>query len=276
MRYGVWVLVLLAAALAGCAPGSGTSAPPTRTLEPSTNTPVPLAETPTVTQPPPPGPADVVTPFSDETSGSAQAIVGLVIDDLVQTLDVAAENVNVSSIQRVAWPDAGLGCASDVDEEDAADSGGGEPVAGYRIVLSYQGDDYEYHTDEEERFLLCESPQFVEGEPVILDPVVNSLVDLARRDLAERLDLPVRRVFLVDVTSFDWPDNSLGCPLGEQAFLPTPVFGYRIILRVGRLNYYYHSDYRQVLLCPEEAEQLPGVGETPEANGTASATAVDE
>mgnify|MGYP005839672057 CR=1 FL=1 len=268
MAHQARVLAILMLALAGCVSGSGVTVPPTHTLVASTETPTPAPPTATATQEPLPAPADVAATSATGVvvPAQAQVLVGMVIEDLARSLDASSEEIGVISVERVSWSDARLGC-----EEAGGDSVPDEAarVEGFRIALSYRDQTYEYHTDDQDRFLACEAgDEAIAGELVILDPIANALVDLARRDLAARLDLPQRRVFAVEVASIVWPDTSMGCPSGEQEYLPTAVPGYRIVLRVGRQHYIYHSNYLQVIPCAEDAERLPVSEVIPEATGT--------
>ncbi len=272
MRQGAISVIGALLLLTSCAAPPETALP-TQPLVPSTATLTPLPLTATVTQQPLPGPADVAATNAPVVAipARAQALVGLVMADLAQALSITDDAILLQSVEAVVWPDAGLGCIGEATPEVQA---GGTGVEGYRIVLQYQGRVYDYHTDTGRRFRLCQDTRAVQGEPIILDPILDALIDLARRDLAERLDLPQRRVFLVEVMPYEWPDTSLGCPLAGQEILPDPTAGYRIVLRVGQQNYIYHSNTVRVFQCPPEAEVLPAVGpfpalmETPAASDT--------
>lgn len=76
------------------------------------------------------------------------------------------------------------------------------------------------------------------------------LVDLARAELAARLNISVDQIELVDFESVIWPDGSLGCPEPDRAYIQIQVEGYRIRLRFGETIYYYHgSASRSPFLC---------------------------
>ncbi len=263
MRRGAISVIGALLLLAGCTAPPQTMLP-TQPLVPSTATATPVLLTATATQPPLPGPADVLATDAPVVviPAQAQTLVGLVMADLARTLDIATDAILLQSVETVVWPDAGLGCTEEITVEEQPSEAG---VEGYRIILEYQGRTYDYHTDAGLRFRLCEGERadVVQGEPIILDPILDALIDLARRDLAERLDLPQRRVFLVDVTLYEWPDTSLGCPLDGQDILPDPTMGYRIVLRVGQQNYIYHSNTVRVFQCPQEAEVLSTASPTP-------------
>ena len=71
----------------------------------------------------------------------AQAVVGLVMEDLAGMLDVAPDDIQVLSVQARDWSDASLGCPQP-----------GMMYAqvitpGYLVVLEADGQTYTYHTD---------------------------------------------------------------------------------------------------------------------------------
>jgi hypothetical protein len=111
------------------------------------------------------------------------------------------------------------------------------------------------------------TPSLVEETPealIDIDPIAAELVTIAQRDVAENLDLPMRRVQLVDLEGFVWEDSSLGCPLPNQTYTRIESFGYRIVVSAGNEEYIYHTDFDRVLPCDPDNEQLP-IELTPEA-----------
>lgn len=96
------------------------------------------------------------------------------------------------------------------------------------------------------------------------DPVAADLVVLARRRIAQELDLPERSVHLVEVTPFVWTESSLGCPQPGQKYVPVEVDGYRLVLSVGDKQYIFHSDSERLSPCDAKYEHLPQEA-TPEA-----------
>jgi hypothetical protein len=86
--------------------------------------------------------------------------------------------------------------------------------------------------------------------PTPLDPTLQKLIAQAREDLAQRLEIPIDRVELVEAQSVTWPDKGLGCPQPGMAYLQVQVDGLLIRLRVGDSFYEYHSgDDRPPFLC---------------------------
>lgn len=98
---------------------------------------------------------------------------------------------------------------------------------------------------------------FLAEETPELDPVAAELVRLAQRRLGEELDLPTRRLSVIEVRPLQWPDSSLGCPLPGQAYTPVRIDGYRIVLRARDKDYIFHSDFDRVIPCESDNERLP-------------------
>jgi hypothetical protein len=73
-----------------------------------------------------------------------------VLQDASVRLGVPVDELQVTSLESWEWPDASLGCPKE-----------GEFYAqvitpGYLIVVSGAGQQLEYHTDTEGRFVLCD------------------------------------------------------------------------------------------------------------------------
>ncbi len=96
-----------------------------------------------------------------------------------------------------------------------------------------------------------------DGEVLQLDPVSAELVALAQSQLADELDLPITRIRLVSIESYEWTDSSLGCPVEGQMYSQILADGYRVVLQAGDVEYLYHTDFTRVAACDFENEQLP-------------------
>lgn len=85
-------------------------------------------------------------------------------------------------------------------------------------------------------------------------PGPNPQVQVAVKDLATRLAVPLEQIELVDVEPVVWPDGSLGCPQPGMVYPQVQVDGLRIRLRAGGQVYVYHSGgTRQPFLCEDPA-----------------------
>lgn len=79
---------------------------------------------------------------------------------------------------------------------------------------------------------------------------LQSLIENARADLAQRLSIPVTQINLVEAVSVTWPDGSLGCPQPDMLYTQVQVDGLRIRFSVGDHIYEYHSGGRRApFLC---------------------------
>ena len=76
------------------------------------------------------------------------------------------------------------------------------------------------------------------------------VVELARKDLAQRLAVPVDQITVEAFVYQDWPDGSLGCPKLGVAYTQAIVPGYRITLKQAQTSYDYHTDLTdRLVLC---------------------------
>ncbi|QBQ54981.1 hypothetical protein [Nitrosococcus wardiae] len=102
------------------------------------------------------------------------------------------------------------------------------------------------------------APEIREGlMTTALPGKAESLVELAKHDLAEKLDInsdEIERVLFEEVT---WRDGSLGCPQSGRAYPQVLVNGTRIILRAVGRDWHYHSGAgRAPFLCMMPQEPL--------------------
>lgn len=76
------------------------------------------------------------------------------------------------------------------------------------------------------------------------------LIETAKNDLVERLNIQVEDVTLAGIESKEWPDSSLGCPAQDADYLTVLVDGFQITLEINGQRYIYHTDMNgQVILC---------------------------
>jgi len=82
------------------------------------------------------------------------------------------------------------------------------------------------------------------------NPVDQAMIDLAKKDLAQRVSAPVDQITVVSTSSTEWADASLGCPKPGIAYAQVITPGYRIVLGQGQKQYEYHTDLKAALvLC---------------------------
>ncbi len=110
----------------------------------------------------------------------------------------------------------------------------------------------------------------IEKEPLEMLPTVNvppalqALVDQALNDLAERLDVGVEKIDVIDLKSVVWPDGALGCPQPGMAYIQVLQEGLLIRLRVGKRIYSYHSGGKRApFLCENPSMVDEGLAPPP-------------
>lgn len=102
-------------------------------------------------------------------------------------------------------------------------------------------------------------------------PPIEKFINLARKDLVDRIQIDETKIALSKTEELIWPNAALGCPAPGKVYAQGKVPGYRIWLDAGGVEYIYHTDwFGQVVLCPtildpEDIPSLPeNIGPTPQ------------
>ena len=77
---------------------------------------------------------------------------------------------------------------------------------------------------------------------------MEEAVEVARKDLAERLGVPEGEVEEAEVSEADFPNTALGAPVGDEMSGMMIASGWRIRLAAGGETYEYRADRRQLRL----------------------------
>ena len=71
---------------------------------------------------------------------------------------------------------------------------------------------------------------------------LETLIEMVKADLAQRLSLTVEQINVVDSVEVEWSDSSLDCPQPDMLYTQVITPGYRILLEVNGQQYEYHSN----------------------------------
>ena len=74
----------------------------------------------------------------------------------------------------------------------------------------------------------------------------ESAVDTAKADLARRLEVSESQIKLVSANDKDFPDSSLGAPVGDEMSAQMISSGWQIVLDADGNNYEYRADKYQI------------------------------
>jgi hypothetical protein len=76
------------------------------------------------------------------------------------------------------------------------------------------------------------------------------VIQLARQDLAQKLNVPIDEIREVSVEAVEWPDTSLGCPQPGMMYAQVITPGFRVVLAAKGQTVEYHTDSgRRVVSC---------------------------
>lgn len=165
------------------------------------------------------------------------ALVEQARKELADRLKAAPEAITLQSIEAVQWRDSSLGCPQPGMNYLTV------ITAGYRIRLVANGQVYEYHTDRQ-KAVYCANPQ-----PSGDRPAEPRVVDVAKADLAQRLNLSADEIQVVKVEPVQWRDASLGCPKPGMMYAQVITPGYQIILSAQGKEYDYRATQERAFLC---------------------------
>jgi len=186
---------------------------------------------------------------TEPAAGSTEeTLVTLATEDLAAQLGVDVDDIKVTSVEAMDWHDSSLGCPQE-----------GMMYAqmitpGYQITLIHEGDEYVYHTgaDADGPVINCTETETEEaaapagdtGETTPMSPISDSLVALAKEDLAQREGVDPDEIEVKSVQAVEWRDGSLGCAKAGMMYPQVITPGYRITLTVNGVDYAYHTGGR--------------------------------
>lgn len=182
-----------------------------------------------------------------EVPESAKAVVELAKNDLADKLKTSETSIQVIDVIPVEWTDTSLGYP------EAGKEYAQVTAPGYVILLLAEGNLYEYHSD----YTRIAPPPGPLEEPWKGTPPVNrteqsgKVVELAKKHLAEKLQIPVTSIQVLRIISTEWQDASLGYPEPGMVYAQVITPGYVILLQAENQMYEYHSDYERIAPPPD-------------------------
>ncbi|HET9915188.1 MAG TPA: hypothetical protein VFQ13_25075 [Anaerolineales bacterium] len=101
-----------------------------------------------------------------------------------------------------------------------------------------------------------------QGETAEMTPTISTdaslqnLIKKAKEDLAQRLNLVLTQIDVLEAKAVVWPDASLGCPQPGMRYKQVPEDGALIVLKANGITYEYHSGgHRELFLCQKTSKE---------------------
>ncbi|MGE5532382.1 MAG: hypothetical protein ACM3VW_09725, partial [Bacteroidota bacterium] len=174
--------------------------------------------------------------------------IGIAQSELAQRLGVSPDQVSIERFEARNWRDSSLGCPQ------AGATYTQVVTPGYYILLRHGADVFEYHSDCSGRVAYC-------SRNIVSPHEVPPVVDLARRDLAQRVGCIPAEVSVVETPYMEWAPQQLGMPYEPDSIRLTKVQpGYRPILECKGREYEYATDLERTVSLVQEV--LPGSRES--------------
>lgn len=107
-----------------------------------------------------------------------------------------------------------------------------------------------------------EQPSLSEQKILVAPMNLNTQVELSKKDLAQRLDVPPESVMLSGARQVTWRSGALGCPKPGMSYTEALVPGAQIFLQVDNMIHAYHAKFGgEPFYCPRERVEQPVSGE---------------
>lgn len=89
---------------------------------------------------------------------------------------------------------------------------------------------------------------------------MESLIEMAKRDLAQRLSISVDEISFVEAKPVVWSDSSLGCPQEGMGYMQVLTPGYLILLEHTGKTFEYHASMGDTIVtCENPSPPVPGI-----------------
>ena len=198
--------------------------------------------------------------------GNLPQPVQAAVADLANRLNVSQDAVSVAGFEEVTWPDASLG------NPEQGRFYAQVQTPGYRVYLQAQGRRYEYHTDMRRAVTLVGTqdtgiadqggaPQAPTTEEGRAQARITAMM-LAKQDVAQRLGIDPRDVYVAALEERTWDSAALGVQEPGRVYAQVLTPGYRLILEARGELYDYHASMGGQVKPAEMVAEAGGTGGT--------------
>ena len=181
-----------------------------------------------------------------QSSEAKEAAARLAVDTLSKKLSVEPDSVRVVHMAAMEWPDSSLGCPRPGMQYLQV------ITPGWLALLQTGKKAYRVHIGNK-RAIVCENAlkgALPHGPTALAGMHIRDLMQAAKKDLAQRLDVALTEISISRIESVTWPDTALGCPVPEQDYGESKVRGFRITLDHNGQSFSYHTDQKRAFPCP--------------------------
>lgn len=180
-------------------------------------------------------------------SAAAEDAIARAKATLETTLGIPAGSVRFARATAAEWSDTSLGCP----EKGMVY----QPVvtSGHAVLLEVDKRIYTVHVAGSAA-VICDPAGKPRQDPhsARMERAAKPL-DLARQELAARLNVQAAEITLVAMRRASWPDASLGCPRRGEQYAQVVTSGFVIELAHGDEVYIYHASPDRAVFCGKSA-----------------------
>lgn len=77
----------------------------------------------------------------------------------------------------------------------------------------------------------------------------DELINLAKKDLAQNLNIDESEISVTKVEKKEWPNASLGCPKPGKFYAQVVTPGFLLTLTAQEQTYTYHTSLKEITTC---------------------------
>jgi hypothetical protein len=171
----------------------------------------------------------------------------------VSTPSTSADPSSGGALSTVAPTEMSASPTEQPTERATAEAGANEPAATESGAVAPVTVDLSQLTPEPPA---SGTPQELPA-PGIPNPQM-AMIQKVSMDLAERLQVDISEIEVVNATGMEWNDSSLGCPEPGMGYLMVITPGFQITLRASGETYTYHTNQtNHFVLCGPNNQPVP-------------------
>lgn len=170
-----------------------------------------------------------------DTPETAHPAVLAVMQHLNNSLGISIDQIEIVSFKQVNWSDSCLDLAEPGEMCLQVIS------PGWEITLNANGNQYEFHTDQNGKTIRQFQPKFEVGfKP---DEEYPKAVEASIENLREKLQIDnADQVAVVSFEKVDWRNSCLGMSAPGEMCLQAITPGWQVVLSAGGQTYIFHTD----------------------------------
>lgn len=178
------------------------------------------------------------------TADAATAATAQAIATLAKARSIDAGSIHVVRTESANWNDSSMGCGR------AGTAALQVITEGYRVILSAGGREYPVHVAGDHAVICTRVARADDVRRALRVSGIEKAMQLAREDLAGRLNVDPATIRISNVRPVNWHDSALECPRPNESVTSGSHSGFTMDLKLKGRAFAYRADATQARACP--------------------------